>query len=64
VTNENVELSTCGKVRIVNLQGTILKETKISGGSATFAGVWQNGKRFALEFREERGDPSILLYEY
>ena len=54
----------CGKITTLNIQGTVLKESNLSGGPATFAGISQNGKRFALEFSDEKGDPSILLYEY
>lgn len=49
---------------MLNLDGTILKEGAIPGGRSTLAGVSQNGRRFALEFSDEKGDPSILLYEY
>jgi hypothetical protein len=64
VNSDTVIIVGCGKIRTLNTQGTVLKESAISGGPATFAGVSQNGKRFALEFSEEKGDPSILLYEY
>ena len=63
LNNETVMLVGCGKIRTMDVWGTILKEAAISG-PARFAGVSQNGKRFALEFFDERGDPSLLLYEY
>jgi hypothetical protein len=63
LNNETVMWVGCGKVRTINIWGTALKEAEISG-PARFAGVSQNGERFALEFFDERGDPSVLLYEY
>lgn len=63
LNNETVMLLGCGKIRTMDVRGTILKEATISG-PARFAGVSQNGKRLALEFSDERGDPSLLLYEY
>lgn len=63
LNNETVMVIGCGKIRTMNVWGTILKEAAI-GGPAGFAGVSQNGKRFALDFSDERGDPSLLLYEY
>jgi len=63
VNNETVLLVGCGKMRTIDVRGTILKVAAVSG-SANFAGTSQNGERFALEFSDERGDPSILLYEY
>jgi len=63
VSNETILLVGCGKMRTMNIRGAILKMSAVSG-SANFAGTSQNGKRFALEFSDERGDPSIVLYEY
>ena len=63
LNNETVMLVGCGKMWTLNLQGTILNEAAVDGGPQ-FAGVSRDGQRFALEFSDEKGDPSILLYEY
>jgi hypothetical protein len=63
LNNETVMLVGCGKITTINLRGTILQEAAVAG-RGRFAGVSQNGRRFALEFSYERGDPSLLLYEY
>ena len=63
VTNEIVLIVGCGKIETLNLHGTILKESTVSG-RAIFAGISQNGKRAAFEFSYDKGDPAIHLYEY
>jgi hypothetical protein len=64
VDNATVLLLGCGKMWTLNLDGTILKEASLPGGRSTLAGISENGRRFALQFSDEKGDPSILLYEY
>lgn len=48
-----------------NVRGNVVTASpeKTSAGKGNFAGVSQNGKRFALQFSDDRGDPSVLLYE-
>jgi hypothetical protein len=48
-----------------NAKGSVVTASpeKASVGKGNFAGVSQNGKRFALQFSDQRGDPSVLLYE-
>jgi hypothetical protein len=63
LNNDTVMLFGCGKIRTMDVWGTILKQADING-PARFAGASQNGRRFALEFFDERGDGPVLLYEY
>ena len=63
VNNETVMVLSCGGMRMFS-HGTILKEAPIPAGRSSLAGFSQNGQRFALQFSDEKGDPSILLYEY
>jgi hypothetical protein len=53
----------CGRIRILDVSGTTVAEQANPEGAYNFAGVSQNGSRFALEARDERGDPSELIYE-
>jgi hypothetical protein len=64
LTNETIYLTGCGTIRILGVQGRILREAPFYEGWGPFAGVSQNGKRFALHRSEERGDPEVLLYEH
>jgi len=64
VNNETVLLLGCGNMWTLNLNGKILKEAAIPGGPSSLAGISQNGRYFALQFSDEKGDPSILIYEY
>jgi len=64
VNNETVLVFGCGRMWTLNLDGTILREAATPGRRSTLAGISQNGQRFALQFSDEKGDPSILLYEY
>ncbi len=48
---------------VLDLQGSPLYETNVAG-NVRFAGVSQNGKRFALVVSESRGDPSVVLFEH
>jgi hypothetical protein len=63
LNNKTLMLVGCGKIRTMDRSGTILRKAAISG-FARFAGVSQNGKRFALEFYDEKGDFPVVLYEY
>lgn len=63
LTKDRVLVSGCGKVRVLDRYGKLLCETSYTTPGGLFAGVAQNGKRFALEFSDERGDPSVMLYE-
>ncbi|HTQ85536.1 MAG TPA: hypothetical protein VMI93_04940 [Candidatus Solibacter sp.] len=54
----------CGVIRILDLTGKILHETKTSEGSPTFAGVSRNGSRFAVGFTTINDDPPAPLYEH
>jgi hypothetical protein len=64
LTKEKVLLAGCVKIRILRVQGGLLREAPSYEGPGTFAGVSQSGKRFALQHSEERGDPLVLLYEH
>jgi len=64
LNNEMVILAGCGKIRILNLAGDILKEVETGNGPARLANLSQDGRRIALEFSEEIGDSPILLYDY
>jgi hypothetical protein len=64
LNNEKVILVGCGKIRILDLAGVIHKEVETGRGPARLANVSQNGKRFALECSDERGDSPVLLYDY
>lgn len=63
ISDENILLAGCGRIRVINSEGKLLRES-VFGGYASFAGSSQDGGRFALQFSDERGDPSMLLYEY
>jgi hypothetical protein len=62
LTEDRILIAGCGKIRILNPKGEVLKETTTAGTGGLFAGVSQNGNHFALEYHEERGDPAVLLY--
>ena len=64
LSDATIMFAGCGKVRILDVQGNVLGESEATSPGVNFGGVSQNGKRFALEFMDEAGDPSILLYEY
>jgi hypothetical protein len=63
LTREKVLVIGCSKISVVDVQGRLLRETPSYEGSGTFAGVSQNGARFALQYVAARGDPQILLYD-
>ncbi|HEX4001317.1 MAG TPA: hypothetical protein VHX36_01630 [Candidatus Acidoferrales bacterium] len=63
INAESILLAGCGKIRVIDTNGGLLREAAF-GGYASFAGASQDGTRFALSFRDERGDLSVLLYEY
>jgi hypothetical protein len=64
LNNDTVLLVGCGKIRLLNSKGVIFKEVTTGRGPARPTSISQDGRRFALEFSDEKGDPSILLYEY
>ena len=64
LNNDRVLLAACGHLRILNLEGKILSDSRLLGAQINFAGVSQNGMRFALSFSDQRGDPPETLYEY
>jgi hypothetical protein len=49
---------------LLDTKGTLLKKAATGRGPARLTGISQDGKRFSLEFSDEKGDPSVLLYEY
>lgn len=61
---EKVLLPGCGKVMVIDTRGKLLGEARTEGGEGTFAGVSRDGRRFALQLSEARGDPAFLLYEH
>jgi len=64
LSNEKVLVAGCGEVRIIDIHGNLLRETKTLEGAPTFAGVSQDGRRFAIEFSAVRGDPPMPLYDH
>jgi len=60
---DRVLIDGCGQIRILDGSGTTVADRPDQEGAYGFAGVSQNGSRFALEARDERGDPSDLVYE-
>ena len=64
LTDEKVLVAGCGKIRVISIDGKILHETQTLDGAPTFAGVSQDGRRFAIEFSEVRGDPPMPLYDH
>jgi hypothetical protein len=64
LSNDKVLIAGCRKVRIIDIHGKLLHETKTAEGVPTFAGVSQDGRRFAVEFSEVRGDPPMPLYDH
>jgi hypothetical protein len=63
LTVNRILIAGCGKIRMLDTQGKMLKELRNAGTGGLFAGVSQNGNRFALQYSDERGDPSVMLYE-
>ncbi len=63
LTSDRILIAGYGKIRILDVRGEILKETRNAGTGGLFAGVSQDGSRFALQYHEERGDPEVLLDE-
>lgn len=53
----------CGEFRILDYDGRVRSDRKNAGGGYIFAGVSQNGSRFALQASDGKGDPGVLLYE-
>lgn len=63
LTDDRLLIAGCGKIRILDTRGEIIKQTSNAGTGGLFAGVSQAGSRFALEYHKEGGDPAVLLYE-
>ena len=64
LSSEKVLVAGCGKIRIIDVHGKVLREVETLEGTPTFAGVSQDGTRFALEFSVVRGDPPMPLYDH
>jgi hypothetical protein len=64
LTDDKVIFGGCGKIRIINVRGNLLREIKTFEGSPSFAGASQDGKRFAFQFTTVKGDPPAPLYEH
>jgi hypothetical protein len=63
LTEDRIFVGGCGKIRILDTNGTILHETVVRG-NPRFAGVSRNGMRFAIVTSESMGDPPVVLYEH
>jgi hypothetical protein len=63
LTNDLVFVAGCGGVNLIDLNGRLVKHTKVAG-NVRFAGVSQNGKRFAVVVNESRGDFPVVIYEH
>ena len=61
--DQRIFLAGCGKIRILDTTGKILREIALFG-DPRFAGVSQNSKRFAVVVSESQGDPAIVIYEH
>jgi hypothetical protein len=64
LSSDKVLIAGCGRIRIIDIHGKLLRETQMAEGVPTFAGVSQDGRRFAIEFSEVRGDPPSPLYDH
>lgn len=62
LSDNRILITGCGEIYLLDAQGKMIHEES-SGDTGKFAGVSQNGSRFALQYSDERGDPSVLLYE-
>jgi hypothetical protein len=63
LSNSRILLMGCGDMRLLDTQGQLVTLHKLDCCYAGFAGVSQDGQRFALHFSDEKGDPARLLYE-
>jgi hypothetical protein len=63
LTNDRILINGCGRIHILDTQGKAVVDTKSVGAGGIVASVSQDGSQFALEQRDERGDPSVVLYE-
>jgi hypothetical protein len=63
LSEQRIFLAGCGKIRILDPNGTILHESALTGNPG-FAGVSRNGKRFAVVVSDSQGDPPVMLYEH
>jgi hypothetical protein len=63
LTNELIFIAGCGKVKIFDLQGSLVRQMNLDG-NVRFAGVSRNGKRFAVVVDESRGDFPVVLSEH
>jgi hypothetical protein len=53
----------CGEMKLLDVQGNVVRTQKLGCCYAGVAGVSQNGRRFAIHFSDDFGDPASLLYE-
>jgi hypothetical protein len=53
----------CRELKILDLEGNVLRQSRVDDGPVTFAGVSQNGKRFALVYVSTRGHWSVVQKE-
>lgn len=63
LSDTHILLNGCGKLRILDTEGRLIRESKGAESWGMFAGVSQNGRRFALQSSQGEGDPSELIYE-
>jgi hypothetical protein len=63
LSNSRVLLIGCGEMRLLDTEGHVLALQKLNCCYAALASVSQDGRRFAIHFKDEKGDPAQLLYE-
>ena len=63
LTNDLIFIKDCEGIRLINRDGHLVRKSPMQGNDR-FAGVSQNGKRFAVAVSESRGDPSVRLFEH
>jgi hypothetical protein len=63
LTNELIFVAGCGKVKMFDLQGSLVHQANLDG-NVRFAAVSRNGKRFAVVVDESRGDFPVVLFEH
>jgi hypothetical protein len=63
LTSDRILSVGCGWIRILDNDGRVVVARRDPEGAYSFAGVSQNGARFALQASDARGDPPSLLYE-
>ncbi len=63
LSESRILLIACGQLMLLDIDGRHISSARIPCCYATFAGVSQNGTRFAIHFSDSMGDPSETLYE-